>query len=173
MALGEWISVRSSRELYQKQISTEKEEIAAAPEEEIEELVLIYQARGLSESTARTMATQIMSDQEHALETLAQEELGIDPAELGGSAWEAAIASFIFFALGAVIPVLPYLFLEGTPATVTSAVCGAAGLFLIGVAITLFTGQSALRSGIRQTLFGVVSALVTFAVGHLIGVSIS
>jgi len=97
----------------------------------------------------------------------------IDPAELGGSAWEAAIASFLFFALGAVIPVLPYVFLEGTPATVTSAACGAAGLFLIGVAITLFTGQSALRSGLRQTLFGVVSALITFGVGHLIGVSIS
>ena len=173
MAMGEWISVQSSRELFEKQLATEKEEIETAPEEEIEELVLIYQARGLSESMARTMATQIMSDKEHALETLAREELGIDPAELGGSAWEAAIASFLFFAIGAVIPVLPYLFLEGTPATVTSAVCGAAGLFLIGVAITLFTGQSALRSGLRQTLFGVVSALVTFGVGHLIGVSIS
>jgi VIT1/CCC1 family predicted Fe2+/Mn2+ transporter len=173
MAMGEWISVQSSRELFEKQLATEKEEIETAPEEEIDELVLIYQARGLSESMARTMATQIMSDKEHALETLAREELGIDPAELGGSAWEAAIASFLFFALGAVIPVLPYFFLEGTPATVTSAVFGAAGLFLIGVAITLFTGQSAVRSGLRQTLFGVVSALVTFGVGHLIGVSIS
>ena len=119
------------------------------------------------------MATQIMSNKEHALETLAREELGIDPAELGGSAWEAAIASFLFFALGAVIPVFPYLILEGIPATVTSAIFGASGLFLIGVAITLFTGQSALRSGLRQTLFGVVSALITFGVGHLIGVSIS
>ncbi len=173
MAMGEWISVQSSRELFEKQLATEKEEIETAPEEEIEELVLIYQARGLNESLARTMATQIMNDKEHALETLAREELGIDPAELGGSAWEAAIASFLFFALGAVIPVVPYLFLEGMQATVTSAVFGAAGLFLIGAAITLFTGQSALRSGIRQTLFGVVSALITFGVGHLIGVSIS
>ncbi len=122
MAMGEWISVQSSRELFEKQLATEKEEIENAPEEEIEELVLIYQARGLSESMARTMATQIMSDKEHALETLAREELGFDPAEMGGSAWEAAIASFLFFALGAFIPVLPYLFLEGTPATVTSAV---------------------------------------------------
>ncbi len=173
MAMGEWISVQSSRELFEKQLATEKEEIEAAPEEEIEELVLIYQARGLSDATARTMATQIMSNKEQALQTLAREELGIDPAELGGSAWEAAIASFLFFAIGAVIPVLPYLFLEGTPATVTSAIFGAVGLFLIGVAITLFTGQSAFRSGVRQTLFGIVSALITFGVGHLIGVSIS
>lgn len=172
MAMGEWISVQSSRELFEKQLATEKEEIETAPEEEIEELVLIYQARGLSEATARTMATQIMSNKEDALETLAREELGIDPAELGGSAWEAAIASFLFFAIGAVIPVLPYLFLQGLPATVTSAISGAAGLFLIGAAITLFTGQSVLRSGVRQTLFGVVSALITFGVGHWIGVSI-
>lgn len=173
MAMGEWISVQSSRELFEKQLATEREEIESAPDEEIEELVLIYQARGLSESTARTMATQIMNDKEQALKTLAREELGVDPAELGGSAWEAAIASFLFFAIGAVIPVLPYLFLEGTAATVTSAAFGGVGLFLIGVAITLFTGQSAFRSGIRQTLFGVVSALITFGVGHFIGVSIS
>ncbi len=94
MALGEWVSVQSSRELYEKQIATEKEEIATMPEEEIEELSLIYQARGLEEAEARRIAKQIMSNKETALDTLVRDELGLDPKELGGSAWEAAITSF-------------------------------------------------------------------------------
>ena len=99
MALGEWVSVQSSRELYQKQIATEKEEIETMPEEEIEELSLIYQARGLEETEARHIAKQIMSNKETALDTLVRDELGLDPKELGGSAWEAAITSFLLFAL--------------------------------------------------------------------------
>ncbi len=173
MALGEWISVQSSRELYQKQIRTEKVEIETNPEEEIEELALIYQARGLEEKTARQLAEQIMSNQETALETLSRDELGIDPEELGGSAWEAAIASFFLFALGAIVPVFPFILLSGTSAVIASLICSAVGLFLIGTIITLFTGRSVLYSGTRQVLFGLGAAAVTFLVGKALGVSVA
>jgi len=172
MALGEWLSVQSSRELYQHQIRTEEGEIAAAPEEEVEELALIYQARGLDESQARAMATRIIGDQAAALETLAREELGIDPRALGGSAWEAAITSFVLFALGAVLPVAPFIFTAGTPAVATSLLLSAAGLFTIGSGITLFTARPVVASGLRQVLFGLAAAGVTYTIGRLIGVSI-
>lgn len=170
MALGEWISVQSSRELYERQIRTEAEEIATAPEEEIEELVLIYQARGMEEETARLLAGRIMEDRENAIETLAREELGINPEDLGGSALEAAITSFILFAVGAVIPVIPYLFMSGTEALASSAAASAVGLFLVGGAITLFTGRPVLYSGARQVLFGLAAAGATFLIGRLAGV---
>ncbi len=172
MALGEWISVQSSRELYARQIETEKEEIEMAPAEEVEELVLIYQARGLDEASARTLATGIMSSPETALDTLARDELGIDPEQLGGSSGEAAIVSFLLFAAGAVLPVIPYVFLKGTVAIGASAVISAAGLFLIGAGITLFTGRSVWYSGLRQVLFGLTAAAVSFFVGRLIGISL-
>jgi VIT1/CCC1 family predicted Fe2+/Mn2+ transporter len=173
MALGEWVSVQSSRELYQKQIRTEKAEIAANPEEEIEELSLIYQARGLEEQTAHQLAQKIMSNEETALEALSRDELGIDPGELGGSAWEAAITSFLLFAVGAIIPLFPFFFTSGATAIVISAVFSAIGLFGIGTAITLFTGRSVLFSGPRQMLFGLAAAAVTFLIGRLIGVSVA
>ena len=173
MALGEWISVQSSRELYQKQLRTEEEEIATAPEEEAEELTLIYQARGLNEENARQLAQRIMSDSEHALDTLARDELGIDPEELGGSAWEAALTSFFLFAIGAIIPVIPFIFLSGLTAAAVSAAFSAVGLFLIGTSITLFTGRTVLYSGTRQVLFGLAAAAITYAIGRLIGVGIA
>jgi len=172
MALGEWISVQSSRELYEKQIRTEQAEILASPQEEAEELALIYQARGLDEASAIKLANQIMENKDTALQTLARDELGINPEELGGSAWEAAITSFLLFAVGAIIPVAPYLFLSGMTAVIVSALFSAVGLFLIGSAITLFTGRSVLSSGVRQMLFGLVAAAITFLIGRLIGVSI-
>ncbi|MGE5301374.1 MAG: VIT1/CCC1 transporter family protein [Acidobacteriota bacterium] len=173
MALGEWISVQSSRELYEKQIRTEEAEVEAAPQEEIEELVLIYESRGLDEAAARSFATSIMSDKGSAIKTLAREELGVTPGELGGSAWEAAFTSFLLFALGAFIPLSPYLFLAGTPAIVGSAVLSGLGLFFLGASITLFTGKPVLYSGLRQMLIGFAAATVTFLLGHIIGVSIT
>ena len=169
MALGEWISVQSSRELYERQIATEKEEIFSAPQEETDELTLIYQARGLDEATARDLATKLMSNPETALEALARDELGIDPEELGGSAWEAAFTSFALFTVGAVIPVVPYLFFGGGVAVIISAVVSSIGLFGVGAAITLYTGKPVLHSGIRQVAFGVVAAGVTYGVGHFLG----
>ncbi len=169
MALGEWISVRSSRELYEKQIGTEKDEIAAAPEEEVEELVSIYRARGIDEATARQIATRLISNPATALDALARDELGINPEDLGGSAWEAAATSFLLFALGAMVPIVPFLVMSGTSAVVASAALSAGGLFAIGAAITLFTGRSILFSGIRQVLFGLVAAASVYLAGHLIG----
>ena len=172
MALGEWLSVQSSRELFEKQIRLEKEEIEMAPEEEIEELSLIYQSRGVTEITAHQLASQIMNNRESAIETLAREELGVDPAELGGSAWEAALASFLMFASGAIIPVIPFTFLSGMTAVIVSLIFSAIGLFIIGAFITLFTGRSVLYSGMRQVVFGLIAAAITFAIGRLVSVSL-
>ena len=169
MAMGEWISVQSSRELYTRQIAIEAAELAEAPDEEEEELALIYEAKGLSESQARATASHIMADRSTALDTLSREELGIVPQELGGSAWEAAISSFILFAIGAILPVAPFLVLSGWAAVVTSAVLSALGLFGIGAAITLLTGKSVLFSGMRQVLIGIAAAALTYLLGTLLG----
>jgi len=172
MALGEWLSVQSSRELTERQINIERVEIQSNPEEEAEELALIYQARGLDEARAREVAAQILRTEGSAIDTLAREELGLDPQSLGGSAWEAAITSFVLFAIGAIIPVLPFAFLSGFTAIAVSAVLSALGLIVIGAAITLFTGRSVLFSSTRQVLFGLAAAAITYGVGRLIGISI-
>lgn len=172
MAMGEWLSVQSSRELYQRQIDIERAEIETAPEEEAEELALIYQAKGLDEAQAQALSRRILSDESTALDTLAREELGIDPRELGGSAWEAAGASFILFAIGAIVPLAPFLFLHGTTAIAVSLAASAVVLFLIGAGITLLTGRSVMASGVRQLLIGLGAAALTFGVGRLIGASL-
>jgi VIT1/CCC1 family predicted Fe2+/Mn2+ transporter len=172
MAMGEWISVQSSRELYGRQLAIEEREILEAPEEEAEELALIYQAKGLDEAQARALAERLLSDQATALATLAREELAIDPAELGGSAWEAAATSFTLFAVGAIVPVLPFLWLSGNAAVIVSAAASAAGLFAIGAAITLFTGRGVLFSGLRQVLVGAAAAALTYSLGRLLGVTL-
>ena len=172
MALGEWLSVQSARELYSRQIGIEREELAAAPEEEEEELALIYQAKGANEAQARTLAQQIVGG-DRALETLAREELGIDPDELGGSAYVAAATSFAMFASGAVVPLLPFALLSGTGAVVASAIVSGAALFGVGALITLITGQHALRAGLRQLAIGAAAAGITFLVGRLLGVALA
>lgn len=173
MALGEWLSVQSSRELYANQIKIEKGEIEQTPEEEAEELALIYEARGIPPEQASQMALKILQNKDSALDTLAREELGIDPEELGGSAWEAAITSFVLFAIGAIIPVIPYTFLGGTAALLSSILFSVTGLFLLGTAITLFTGRSIWYSGARMVVFGMLAAAITFGIGRVIGISIT
>lgn len=173
MALGEWISVKSSQELYENQMQLEKEEIETNPEGEERELALIYMAKGIPEEQAHKMASEIMQNTAHAHEVLVKEELGINPEELKGSAMEAAAYSFVLFAIGAVIPVLPFFFTKGATAIVISVACSAGGLFLIGSAITLFTGKSVWYSGFRQVIFGLVAAAITFGIGKLIGVSLA
>ena len=173
MALGEWLSVQSSRELYERQISIERREIEEVPEEEEEELALIYEAKGLPEAQARNLADRMMQNKSTALDTLSREELGIDPEELGGSAWAAALASFFLFSLGAIFPVAPFTILRGFPAIYASLLLSGLALFLIGAGITLLTGRSILYSGTRQVIFGFVAAGITFGIGRLIGVSIS
>jgi VIT1/CCC1 family predicted Fe2+/Mn2+ transporter len=172
MALGEWISVQSSRELYDRQIRIEQREVEEVPDEEEEELALIYEAKGLPEAQARTLAARIMANKASALDTLTREELGIDPDELGGSAWAAALTSFFLFAIGAIVPVAPFIFLRGFAAVSTSLLVSGLGLFTIGAGITLLTGRSVLYSGLRQVIFGFAAAAVTFGLGKLLGVSI-
>ncbi len=173
MAMGEWLSVQSSRELHQRQIDLEMMELEASPEEEKKELVLLYQAKGMSESEALKLADKAFESSETAIDTLITEELGIDREELGGSAWEAAIASFLLFAVGAIIPLFPFFFMEGNKAIITSIGASVMGLFAIGASITLFTGKSVWFSGLRQVLFGLAAAAVTYGIGSLIGVSLT
>ncbi|MFP3914528.1 MAG: VIT1/CCC1 transporter family protein [bacterium] len=173
MALGEWLSVQSARELHQRQLDIERREIQEMPEEEEEELILIYRAKGFEEEEARKLASRIMQDPERALDTLAREELGIDPDELGGSAWEAALTSFLLFALGAIIPVVPFFFVSGLAAVAWSMGVSGLGLFGIGAGITLVTGRSLWRSGLRQMALGLTAAALTYGIGALLGVTVS
>ena len=172
MAMGEWISGQSARELYGRQIELERQELLEVPEEEEEELALIYRSKGLPEEQARSLAARQMADHETALDALSREELGIDPEELGGSASGAAISSYLLFCVGAVVPVFPFLFLEGWPAIFASALASVVGLFGLGAAITLFTGKSVLFSGGRQVLIGAAAAALTYGLGLLLGVSV-
>jgi VIT1/CCC1 family predicted Fe2+/Mn2+ transporter len=169
MAMGEWISVQSARELYGRQIAIERDELEEVPDEEAEELALIYEAKGMAADQARELAARQMANRDSALDTLAREELGIDPDELGGSATQAAATSFVLFALGAIVPVLPFFFGGGTTAVLISAGLAAVALFGIGAAITLLTGRSVWRSGMRQVLIGGAAAALTYVVGRLIG----
>lgn len=172
MALGEWVSVQSARELTERQLAIEADEIAALPEEEVEELRLIYQARGLPEDEARTMAKRLLDDPDNALEVMAREELGLDPQDRGGNPWTAAFTSFALFAIGAIVPVLPFFWLAGPTGVVVSAAVGALGLFLLGAATSLFTGRGLLRSALRQTVLGLAAAAVTFGLGSALGVAV-
>ena len=172
MAMGEWLSVNSSRELYQNQIATEASELAEVPEEEKEELVLIYQAKGLSESEARQLADRLMADKDTALDTLVREELGIDPDELGGSAWGAAATSFLLFSVGAIIPVAPFLALSGNAAIIGSLVLSGLAMAAIGAGTTLFTGRSVVFSALRQLAIGLAAAGITFGMARLVGMSL-
>lgn len=173
MALGEWISVKSSQELYENQMSIEMDELETNPEGEEKELALIYMAKGIPEPQALSMAADIMNDKTKAHDVLVKEELGINADELQGSAMEAALYSFFLFSIGAVIPLFPFIFMSGYKAILLSVGSSACGLFLIGAAITLFTGKNVWYSGFRQVLFGLLAAAVTFGIGRLIGVSIS
>ena len=172
MAMGEWISVTSARELADREIQTERDELEANPEEERQELQLIYEAKGLSPAEAAELSAKLLSDPDAAIDVLSREELGIDPSERGGSPWVAAATSMLLFALGALIPVFPLIFLTGTHAIAASLAAGGAGLCLIGTAIAIFTGRSAIYSASRQLVLGLLAAAATFGIGRLIGVAI-
>jgi len=174
MALGEWLSVQSARELYANQIRVEAAELAADPNEEEQELREIYERKGVPVAVAAEMASHIIGgDQAAALDTLVREELGIDPAELGGSAWVAAGTSFLLFTVGAIIPLMPFIFMTGASAIAVSAVLAGLALFGVGAAITYVTGLSIWISGTRQLAFGMAAAAITFGIGRLVGVAIA
>jgi VIT1/CCC1 family predicted Fe2+/Mn2+ transporter len=173
VALGEWVSVTSARELAEREIRIESSELQEDPKGEGEELQLIYESKGLSASEAKRVVDQVLSDKTATLDALAREELGIDPNELGGSAYEAALASFVLFALGAIVPILPFLAAGGSVAVVTSVALSGVALFAIGAAITVFTGVPIWRSGSRQLALGLGAAGVTFAIGRVIGATLT
>ncbi|HSF15469.1 MAG TPA: VIT1/CCC1 transporter family protein [Vicinamibacteria bacterium] len=173
MAAGEWVSVKAQREMLEKQLQLEKEELEMSPEEEREELALIYQAKGIPEDQATALASRLLSDSRTALDTLAREELGLDPDELGAP-WGAAGSSFAAFSVGAVVPLAPFVFAQGLGgAVVMSAALSASALFLVGVVLSVFTSRSALVSGARMLVIGCVAATVTYAVGSWLGVEVS
>lgn len=173
MALGEWVSVTSARELAEREVRIETREIEENPAEEREELQLIYEAKGLSRHEAESLSRAMMKDERTAVDTLSREELGIDPGELGGSPWTAALTSFFLFAAGAIIPVLPFTLTASDHAPIWSLAAGGVALFLIGAAISIFTGRGTVRSGARQLFLGFAAAGVTYAIGRLIGVAVT
>jgi VIT1/CCC1 family predicted Fe2+/Mn2+ transporter len=170
MAAGEYVSMRSQREMYEYQIALEREELAEYPEEEAEELALIYQARGMELDEARSLARTLLAQPEHALDVLSREELGLNPDDLG-SPWRAASASFVAFAVGAAVPLLPFLAgLAGSRAIVSAALLTLCALFGVGLGLSLFTGRDALRSAARMVLIGGGAGAVSFLLGRALGV---
>jgi vacuolar iron transporter family protein len=172
MALGEWLSVTNARELARAQIAKERDELEAMPEAEQHELALIYQAKGLDSAEAKRVAAQIMRNKDKALDTLIREELGLDPAELGGNPWSAAVVSFALFAVGAVIPAIAFVWSSGVRGIVECIVLSGLGLAAIGVFTSLFNGRGAAFSAIRQVAVGMIAAACTFGIGRLLGVSL-
>jgi VIT1/CCC1 family predicted Fe2+/Mn2+ transporter len=173
MALGEWLSVTNARELASTQIAREAQELEHTPVAEQHELALIFQAKGMATEDAQRVAADIMKDKKVALDTLAREELGIDPAELGGNAWSAAATSFALFTAGAIFPVAPFLWMKGHWATGTSVAASAAALCAIGALTSLFNGRGAGFSAVRQLVFGCLAAAVTYGIGAALGTSLS
>ncbi|MEN3355447.1 MAG: vacuolar iron transporter family protein [Betaproteobacteria bacterium] len=173
MALGEWLSVTNAREFARAQIAQEKEELEETPEAERKELALIFQAKGLPREDAQRVATDLMRDKRAALDTLAREELGIDPAEMGGNPWSAAAFSFALFALGAFFPVFPFFFAGGMTGMAWSLALSVAALGAIGLSTSLFSGRGPVYSATRQVIIGAAAAGITYATGALIGVSLS
>jgi vacuolar iron transporter family protein len=172
MAAGEYVSMSSQREMYEREISLEAQELEENPEEERAELVLLYRAKGLSRKEAEEVADSIMADRGIALDTLTREELGLDPDALG-SPWSAAASSLLAFAAGAFVVVLPYLIGGGTGALVWAICLFGAALFAVGAGIGMMNGRSAVRSGLRQVLVGGLAAGVTFVIGRIIGTHVS
>ena len=172
MAAGEYVSMSGQREMYQREISLEAQELAENPEEERAELVLIYRAKGLERAEAELLADRIVADPDVALDTLAREELGLDPEELG-SPRSAALSSLLAFAAGAFVVVLPYLFAGGAVALYLAIGLVTLALFAVGAGIGVLNGRSFLRSGVRQLIAGGLAAAVVFGVGHLLGAAVS
>jgi len=177
MAAGEYVSVASQRDLFRREIDLEATELRTKPEEEQRELELIYRAKGLSRESARETAAAIMSNEQTALDTLAREELGLNPDELG-SPVKVALSSFTAFAIGAVVVVLPYLFFLGAGASATTPLVLAISLALLAMVVVggivgRLSGRGIWFSAMRQLLWGAGAAAVTFAVGSLIGVTVS
>ena len=166
MAAGEFISMLSQREMFEYQIAQEKDELERYPEEEAEELALIYQARGVPLDEARHIAKHLIENPEKALDTLSREELGLNPDELGSPA-KAAISSFLTFCVGASLPLIPYVFGFSQHGILIASIISGTALFCVGAALSLFSGRNALIGGARMLAIGAAAAAATYFIGSL------
>ncbi|MFN2606461.1 MAG: VIT1/CCC1 transporter family protein [Acidimicrobiales bacterium] len=171
MAAGEFISMTAQNELLERELDMERLELKRRPDHERAELVQLYRSRGIESSVAEDLAEALMRDPEIALETHAREELGIHPGSRG-SPVAAAVSSFLAFAAGALLPLLPWFFGAGTAAIVVSVVIGVIAALAVGAALARFTGRSATRSALRQLVWSAVPAAVTYAIGSAVGVGV-
>ncbi len=172
MAAGEWVSVRAQNELIERELEIERRSIADNLEAERDELAAIYRNKGVQPGHAEAVAADIMADPEIALDVHAREELGIDPTSVGRPLG-AAVASFFSFALGAVVSLLPWFFTEGRLATVISVLVGIGGAALVGAALARFTERSGFRTALRQVLVAAGACTATYAIGSILGVSVT
>ena len=170
MAAGEYVSMRVQRELFERLLHIEAHELATIPDEEIQELAAIYELKGFPKDLAQRAATVVMDDPQIALETHAREELGLDPDELG-SPWMAAFSSFVTFAIGAMIPLIPFMITSGTPAVIAAIVASGIAIFVVGASMSIFTGRSAWWSGLRMLFVGAGAASITYLVGRWLNVN--
>jgi len=172
MAAGEFVSVRSQREFYEHQLELERSELEQFPEAERAELAIIYEAKGLSAEDANRIASTLIANPDLALDTMAREELGLNPDELG-SPIGAASASFVSFAVGALVPVVPLFILPAGPAVLVSIALAAIALFLVGALLSLFTGRGAWTSGLRMLGIGALAGVLTWLIGGLFDLSLA
>jgi VIT1/CCC1 family predicted Fe2+/Mn2+ transporter len=169
MAAGEYVSLKAQSELVERELNIERDAIARRPERERRELAAIYRSRGVDAATADTMATQMMSTPDLALETHAREEMGVNPADLG-SPLSASAASFGSFAVGASVPLVPWLWAHGNGALLASLVLATVAAVVVGASLARFTSRSMLASAARQVAIAGAAAAVTFGIGRLVGV---
>jgi vacuolar iron transporter family protein len=172
MAAGEYLSMTAQRELLERELDVERKALSRSPEGEANELRGMYVQRGIDPAVARDMVDQVMMDPELALETHAREELGINPQQLG-SPVQAAAASFFTFALGAFIPLVPWLYAKGNPAIISSVILGAVASIMVGVVLATFTERPVVRSALRQLAVTAIAAAVTYGVGRAIGTGLA
>ncbi len=171
MAAGEYVSVRAQRDVYERELEVERAELEEVPREEAQELALIYQRKGFTRQEARAVAERIISNPEVALETLAREELGLDPDQLGNP-WSAAISSFLAFGFGALIPLLPNLFTTDFLALILTIALSGSAVFGIGALLGTLTGKNPFLGGGRMLFVGAAAAGVTYVIGSLVGISL-
>ena len=172
MAAGELVSVRTQQEMVDREVQVERQELAEDPEGERRELAGMYRAQGLSADDADTVSRILSANPDIALDTHARLELGVDP-QAPGSAWRAAVTSFLSFSVGAILPLFPWFFTEGSGAVIASVIIGAIAALALGAAIGAMSGRSVLGTALRQLAVAAVAAAVTYGVGSLLGVSTS
>jgi VIT1/CCC1 family predicted Fe2+/Mn2+ transporter len=170
MGVGEFVSMQAQRELFQRELELERQALTKRPQAERRELATIYERRGLDPQLAADLVDEVMRDPDLALQTHAREELGVDPESLG-SPWLAAVSSFVTFAIGAFLPLFPWLVTGGTGAIIASVVVGAVAISAVGGALGALTGRSVLRGALRQLALSAVAAGVTYGIGRAVGVS--